>query len=109
MLHKIKKDLPEGNGTYQYKNGDLYVGDWKKGKRHGKGFYAHSVGEWETDLYVGDFVEDMKNGEGIYTFTDGVRYIGEFKDDKKEGKGRYIYLDGSTKQIECLADLCKEI
>ena len=51
----------------------------------------------------------MKNGEGIYTFTDGVRYIGEFKDDKKEGKGRYIYLDGSTKQIECLADLCKEI
>ena len=38
-----------------YYDGDKYVGEWKKGKRH---------------------------GQGTYTFSNGVRWVGEWKDDE---------------------------
>ena len=107
-MGNFKNDLPHGQGTYQYKNGDLYVGEWAEGKRNGKGSYAHSVGDWETDLYVGDFKNDQKDGYGIYTYTDGVRYIGEFKNDLKDGLGKYIFLNATTQSLECTRDKCVE-
>ena len=96
-------------GSYQYSSGETYSGEWQNNLFHGRGSYAHSVGQWETDLYVGDFKEDKKNGFGIYTYTDGVRYVGEFKDDMKDGKGKYLFLDGTTKQLKCSFDKCEEI
>jgi hypothetical protein len=35
---KKPKEMPdEGEGMYQYDNGDFYVGEWRRGKRHGYG------------------------------------------------------------------------
>ena len=40
-------DLKEGQGKYTYGNGDVYKGQWKAGKRHGKGAYTYKEnGGW---------------------------------------------------------------
>ena len=46
-----------------YGNGDVYEGNWKDGK---------------------------KNGKGKYTYTDGTVYEGDWKDGSKNGKGKNI-------------------
>ena len=47
----INDGMPHGNGKMVYPNGDIYNGQWERGKRHGKGEYtaadgAVRVGEW---------------------------------------------------------------
>ena len=37
-------DQAEGQGTYTYSNGDIYMGEFKAGKRHGNGAYHFKVG-----------------------------------------------------------------
>lgn len=34
---KPQKKPDDGEGMYQYENGDFYVGEWRRGKRHGYG------------------------------------------------------------------------
>ncbi len=34
-------DVKNGQGTYTYPNGDQYVGQWKDGKKHGRGVYKY--------------------------------------------------------------------
>ena len=34
---KPQKRPDDGEGMYQYENGDFYVGEWRRGKRHGYG------------------------------------------------------------------------
>ena len=41
---KIQREMVQVNikviiGRYTYSNGDIYEGEWKDGKRHGKGKY----------------------------------------------------------------------
>lgn len=58
---KFKKGLPDGKGTYTWKNGDVYTGDWKKGVQNGEGQFntrmnnkdSLIVGIWDNNKYVG--------------------------------------------------------
>ena len=56
-----------GMGTYTKPTGEKYVGEYKDGKRHGK---------------------------GISTYSDGTRYEGEYKNNKKHGRGSYTWGEG---------------
>jgi len=55
------KGLPEGQGTYTYKNGNVFVGSFKNGVMDGKGMMTIRVNErdsiikgyWEAGKYVG--------------------------------------------------------
>ncbi len=76
----------EGNGTYNWMNGDKYIGEFKNGERI-KGKYYFKSGE----LYEGDFVNNEFSGYGIYSFPSGAKYIGEFKKGFYWGKGKYIF------------------
>ncbi len=40
-----------GKGTFYFKNGDRYEGQWTKGLKHGKGKYYYKSGE----LYDGEW------------------------------------------------------
>ena len=59
-----------------------YIGDYKDGKREGKGKQIYEDGS----MYVGDWKNDLRDGYG--TFKDG-NYIsqGYWKNDIKEGEG----------------------
>ena len=71
------KGLPEGQGTYIWKNGATYEGKWRKGMRDGEGIYIHKYegrdsvldGEWKEDKYLGKkglppYVVEYRNGIG---------------------------------------------
>lgn len=58
---KFNQGLPNGQGTYTWKNGDTYTGSWKLGMQHGEGTFILKMAErdsildglWEDDKYVG--------------------------------------------------------
>ncbi|MCP5424145.1 MAG: protein kinase [Gammaproteobacteria bacterium] len=110
----VQGNCQSGRGSYNYKNGDRYSGDWKNGSINGQGTYIYNNGE----KYVGDFKGAVPDGQGTYyyksgneyrgewsrgrkngqgTFYDrrsGDRYVGEFRDDRPEGQGAYYYANG---------------
>jgi hypothetical protein len=61
--------------------GPKYVGQFKNGKRDGKGTMMFpdpktSVGQKQ---YEGQWKEDQPNGKGTLTFYDGRKFVGEWK------------------------------
>ncbi len=76
--------------TFNYDNGDKYVGDVVNGLPHGQGTYTRSNG----DKYVGEWKDGLPDGHGTDTSSDGRKYVGEFKDGKKHGQGIYAFPYG---------------
>ena len=88
--------------TKYYPNGDEYTGEFKDGKRDGKGKLSYHA----FQTYVGEFKDDKRHGEG--TFTDEglteFTYTGQWKDDKKSGLGVIKYKKGLKYSGEWKAD-----
>ena len=57
----------DGEGTYTYATGAVYVGFWKDGKRHGQGITTSSNGE----EYIGEYQNGLRSGYGVYSFPSG--------------------------------------
>ncbi len=76
------------------KDGSVYKGNFKNGKRSGRGILEN---EKKLSIYEGYFRENKKNGIG-YLKTKNYQYFGPFKDDKKYGKGLIIFNNGSRFQ-----------
>lgn len=72
-----------------------YVGEFKAGRKHGRGV---KVWPW-GDRYVGDFVEDRKEGRGVYLWgaqaaNAGDSYLGDYRNDRRHGRGTYQWASG---------------
>ena len=64
-----------GKGVYTYHNGDMYDGEWREDKRHGKGTVTYApADDGSTEKYVGDWVEGKMHGLGRYEYADGGIY-----------------------------------
>jgi hypothetical protein len=79
----------EASGTARYE------GEFKQGRKHGRGIKSWSTG----DRYEGEFREDQKNGHGAYTWGEGTpwageKYSGEYRHDLRDGIGTYEWPDG---------------
>jgi hypothetical protein len=88
---EMRNGLKQGKGTYAWKHGQRYSGDWVDDKAVGVGKITFASG----DIYEGEVNLGEAQGEGSYTFADGDRYIGVWVGGKKNGKGRYLWKDGS--------------
>ena len=86
----ISGDCVNGKGTYNFRSGDKYVGQWKNKKINGLGTYTYAEGH----KYVGEFKDGKKHGQGTYTFPDGEKYVGEWKNDMKNGFGTWTHPEG---------------
>lgn len=83
----------DGTAKVTYANKDTYEGDFKDGKKHGKGTYMYNQG---ASQYIGDWVAGKKQGQGILKTAKGI-YTGDFLENKYHGKGSYEYLqNGDT-------------
>jgi hypothetical protein len=78
-------------GTFNWQNGDKYVGEWQGGKTNGLGTYSWSNG----NRYVGEFKAGSAEGRGTYTLPNGNKYVGEIKDNKKNGLGKFTFPSGN--------------
>ena len=80
-----------GQGTYRYPKGDVYVGGFKDSLRHGSGEYTYANG----DKYSGQWVNDYRDGYGIFIWKKGDHYEGEWKFNKRNGRGKFTSKTGN--------------
>lgn len=112
-------------GPYRYvddneNSGTIYQGNFKNGKRHGKGtmLFQHGtifMGYFDDDLfdkkgaisdpkywYVGEWEKGICKGHGVYCMFDDedpslkTIYDGMFEDNARHGRGKETYPDGSV-------------
>ena len=95
MLYKgsFKNNFFDGNGHQTYQNIDnqkiIYEGEFKIGKREGKGKLTFSDGNY----YEGEFKNDKFEGEGYFKYKDGREYNGYWKNNEMNGKGEFTWGD----------------
>ena len=87
---EFKEGKFNGQGTWTWANGDMYVGEFKNGTYHGQGTYTHPNG----DKYVGEHKDGKQNGQGTFTSANGDKYVGKWKDGKMHGQGTYTWVNG---------------
>ena len=81
-----------GRLTIPCESGDsIYVGQWIRGKRHGRGKATYDDGS----SYIGQWRYGHYCGRGKKIFSDQSSYEGEWKNSRFHGRGARIYEDGS--------------
>ncbi|MFQ5631985.1 MAG: MORN repeat-containing protein [bacterium] len=100
------ENVPQGQGTLIWANGDRYTGEWKDGLRHGEGTFASVdtvyrrpfnlasfdftyTGQWQNDKYDGKGKESWSTHDGFLKDATTHEYDGEFKAGKRHGQGTY--------------------
>ena len=76
---------------------EYYIGQVKKGLRHGKGIHYYSDGNIR---YEGEYVDDKEEGNGKLIYENGDYYIGQFKNGMRHGKGVHYYKNGNISRYE---------
>jgi hypothetical protein len=72
-----KNDNFHGNGKLYSDCGDIYIGQFSYGNRHGVGKVIY-YNDKEDDWYEGDWEDDAEHGEGKKMFKNGDFYEGEY-------------------------------
>lgn len=116
----ISGNCIDGRGTFVYKNGNRYIGEFKEGLRQGKGMLffsnhkrSHLEGNFLNDTIVGVVTCFLKNGD-IYQGSVNQKYEfhgegslvknkdsdlgqsiydGSWVKNEKQGRGNYYYSD----------------
>eukprot|EP00347_Sterkiella_histriomuscorum_P016427 403353219 len=94
---KILAKIKHGFGVKLFSNGDLYNGEWKDNKMHGRGgFYFQQ----DNYFFKGDFYEGQISGRGIFFYSETQDfYLGEVKEGKCHGKGLYYTHENETWEL----------
>ncbi|CAI7720004.1 MORN repeat protein, putative [Plasmodium vivax] len=81
--------LKHNEGMMLYRNGDVYVGGWKFGKKSGWGRYTYKKcksvleGQWEDGYLT----------QGKWILPNGMYFVGNFKNNKPSGDGVWAFED----------------
>ncbi|RYU95579.1 hypothetical protein EWM59_10735 [Emticicia agri] len=68
---------------------ERYEGEWKNGKRDGRGVEYYADGEKK---YVGNFENGKYQGNGTYYFKNGDKYVGRYRNGMmNDERGYFIY------------------
>ena len=92
QMECLKGDCKNGYGTCVFPSGSKYIGDFRRGKLHGKGIFYFSDG----NKYIGHWVDQYREGEGRMVFKSGDEYKGFFKRNKFHGYGVMRYANGNV-------------
>lgn len=86
----IEGDCDNGFGKMiNTRSQERYEGEWKDGKREGRGVEYYSDGEKK---YVGNFLGGRYNGNGTYFYKNGDKYVGKYKNGMmNDERGYFIY------------------
>ncbi|XP_024989132.1 alsin homolog [Cynara cardunculus var. scolymus] len=75
-----------------YNNGDVYEGEFHKGKCSGCGVYYYYM----SGRYEGDWVDGKYDGYGVETWARGSRYRGQYRQGLRHGFGVYRFYTGDV-------------
>ena len=90
----VNGNCKNGIGTWQYRNGNKYVGEFKHYMLNGQGTFTWASGDWKNCKYVGEWKNNKISGSGTFTYANGDLYVGEFNNNKLCGKGVFTYANG---------------
>jgi antitoxin component YwqK of YwqJK toxin-antitoxin module len=88
--HGVLYSRQNTNGNNDYR---IYDGQWKLGKRHGRGT------SWDEGrkVYEGDWRDDIRTGLGSqFAFNGQLEYHGNFHNNRRHGKGTLYFEDQSN-------------
>jgi hypothetical protein len=85
-------DIKDGTGTYTWKDGTIYAGEFKEGKISGKGLMNYTNG----NEYDGEWLNNERNGKGTFKMKNKTRFSGEWKDDELNGQAKLIKSNGES-------------
>merc|ERR1712118_474045 len=91
LKQEVAGETSKSEGTFTYCNGDVYVGQWKEGKKHGIGTYAFKE---DRSKMKGEWVEG-KLAFGQWVFPNGTFWSGKFRYNKPHGKGVWVFPNGN--------------
>ncbi|PPS03531.1 hypothetical protein GOBAR_AA17124 [Gossypium barbadense] len=89
---KSEKRANSGCWVQVYSNGDVYEGEFHKGKCSGRGVYYYYL----SGRYEGDWVDGKYDGYGVETWARGSRYRGQYKQGLRHGFGVYRFYTGDV-------------
>lgn len=75
-----------------YSNGDVYEGEFHKGKCSGSGVYYYYM----SGRYEGDWIDGKYDGYGVETWARGSRYRGQYRQGLRHGFGVYRFYTGDV-------------
>ncbi|WOK98933.1 phosphatidylinositol 4-phosphate 5-kinase 5 [Canna indica] len=91
---KLKADRRPSSGSdvQVYNNGDVYEGEFHRGKCSGSGVYYYYM----SGRYEGDWVDGKYDGYGVETWARGSRYRGQYRQGLRHGFGVYRFYTGDV-------------
>lgn len=89
---KPEKKPISGSWVQVYSNGDVYEGEFHKGKCSGSGVYYYHL----SGRYEGDWVDEKYDGYGVETWAKGSRYRGQYRQGLRHGVGLYRSYTGDS-------------
>ena len=75
--------------TFEYPNGDVYIGEMENCLRVGMGRCTYENG----NSYEGKWINDMFHGQGAMEWSNGSKYEGEWFEDNRHGAGKMAYAE----------------
>lgn len=93
-IEKPKSGIGTASGfsVQLYSNGDVFEGEFHKGKCSGSGVYYYYM----SGRYEGDWVDNKYDGYGIETWARGSRYKGQYRQGLRHGFGVYRFYTGDV-------------
>ncbi|KAL8129072.1 hypothetical protein V2J09_018227 [Rumex salicifolius] len=89
---KSEKRLNSGCWVQVYSNGDVFEGEFHKGKCSGSGVYYYYM----SGRYEGDWIDGKYDGYGVETWARGSRYRGQYRQGLRHGYGVYRFYTGDV-------------
>ncbi|GKV10759.1 hypothetical protein SLEP1_g22079 [Rubroshorea leprosula] len=91
---KPKSERKTGSGSWvqAYSNGNVYEGEFHKGKYSGSGVYYYYM----KGRYEGDWIDGKYDGYGVETWAKGSRYRGQYRQGLRHGLGVYRFYTGDV-------------
>ncbi|XP_059633809.1 uncharacterized protein LOC132276412 isoform X2 [Cornus florida] len=89
---KSDKRVNSGCWVQAYSNGDVYEGEFHRGKCSGSGVYYYYM----SGRYEGDWVDGKYDGYGVETWARGSRYRGQYRLGLRHGFGVYRFYTGDV-------------
>jgi hypothetical protein len=74
-----------GKGVKTWPNGDRYDGEFFEDRLEGFGAYSFGRGPWAGERYEGDYANDRRHGYGVYRWATGDVYKGPWREDAAVG------------------------
>jgi hypothetical protein len=105
---EFKAGKKHGKGVKTWANGDRYEGDFAEERIEGFGTYTFGRGRWAGETYTGEYRAGRRHGHGVYRWATGDVYDGPWRDDVPVGPPTPMMLAREKHRQEVTGAVAKE-